>query len=734
MRLSLYENNITNLRNDGKRLLNSLTCALKSIPTLPHIQIKLLSLCNAAPERTDDIINIIRTDPGLCFRLLHSLHLSGRRISGKADIIVQAVQKTGINCISNMIANSADSLLSEHLLSDSESPYLNEFWQHSIRCALISESIAEETGYKYPDEAFIAGLLHDIGKLILIVKFPGIYRRLFGSHQDTVTVSELISDEEMNIGIDHSRIAAILIDQWNYNPVLADAILYHHYPIDKVNNASDLVKILYTANILAAGERTRHGQSLEKAIKLVGISGEQADKYVVSANESVSKTIRFFNMKDKNDDATEPDHSQRVWKDLFNEFRDFNLTGGMFSHLLEAENRGSILSFCKEGLGILTGLWNTHIFLYEKEQEALVPEYMSNNPNLSVYDGLSVPMNLKNSLLVSSLIKNSPLDSFSCAEESGPALIDEQIIHITGCEGIFCLPMITRNISIGTIVMGLNRADLLNLKDLMPRIRLFVRNISSVLLVEQERGVRVKQHEISSLESSAVKVRKVIHEINNPLSVIKNYLKVLGLKLEKYEISQDELRIINEEINRVGKLLKTLTVSDEKVLQEKESVNINSVIKDIIKLTQVTLSGKSGIKIHVDLDPSAPEIYSVKDNFKQIFINLLNNAIEAMPEGGEILIRTEYLREPGEWAGIKDTAGKGKIKISIMDSGSGISAEIKEKLFNPLTTSKDGHEGLGLSVVKKLVDNMNGSIWVENGTGKGACFNIQLPAQGSVHQ
>lgn len=731
--MPFQENHIINHQNDGKRFLNSLTYALKRLPTHPQIQLKLLNLCNIGSSRIHDIISIIRTDPALCFKVLNTVHLSGSRIPRKVDIIGQAVQTIGIDCITNIIATSSADMILDNFSNESVSFYLNEFWQHSLKCALISETIAEETNYKYPDEAFIAGLLHDIGKLVLIVKFPGIHRKLFGAHQDTI--NELISSEEINIGIDHTGIAASLIDQWNFDPILTDAISYHHYPFEKVNYASDLVKIIFTANILASGGKIDQSQSRRRSIQLAGISEEQAKKYVDISEESVSRTINFLGIMDKGNDESEANSSPYVWKELFKEVRNFSLTGGMFNNLLEAENRTNIVSFCRKGLGALTGLWNIYVFIYDHEQKALVPDCKSDNPSFNIPEDLSVPMELKGSLLVSSLLKNIPLNSFTYGEQSKLTLIDKQIIHFARCEGIICIPMITRDRLIGTIVIGLNRIDLSPFQDLMSWIRMFIRNISSVLYVEQEREKPGKQDEISYLESTTGKTKKVIHEINNPLSVIKNYLKVLGLKLSEHDVAQDELRIINEEINRIGNLLKTLTVSDEKILQQKESVNVNSLITDIVKLAKGTLSNQSGIKIYLDLDSSIPDIYSIKDNFKQVFINLLNNAIEAMTEGGNILIRTEYLNDAlKDSQGVKTPANKGKIKISIMDDGPGISTDIKEKMFHPSITSKNGHEGLGLSVVKKLIDNMNGSIWIENGTGNGACFNIQLPAPEAGHQ
>ena len=215
------------------------------------------------------------------------------------------------------------------------------------------------------------------------------------------------------------------------------------------------------------------------------------------------------------------------------------------------------------------------------------------------------------------------------------------------------------------------------------------------------------------------------------MSIIKNYLQVLGTKLTVKDAASDEIAIINKEITRIGKMLKSLgsfETGEEQQKIIKDSVDINSLITDLVKLSNEFLSKKAGIEIHLDLDPSLPDSISEGNGLKQIFLNLLKNAAEAMPDGGNVFIKTLYIPNSiVEISRIKKDIPNGKVEITFSDDGPGIPDETKGRLFDPFVTSSNGHEGLGLSIVKELIDKFNGSIVCESEKGKGTSFRIEIP-------
>jgi two-component system sensor histidine kinase PilS (NtrC family) len=155
------------------------------------------------------------------------------------------------------------------------------------------------------------------------------------------------------------------------------------------------------------------------------------------------------------------------------------------------------------------------------------------------------------------------------------------------------------------------------------------------------------------------------------------------------------------------------------------------IIEETVELFTHSPSFHEGIRIRRPRVRDSTQILIDPDQMKQVFWNLLMNAGQAMSDGGEIKIDLDK-RNEAFWGAIlplpAPRTGKDWVKISITDSGEGISPQDKEKIFEPFFTTKERGTGLGLSIVHKIVENHNGVIKVESEVGKGATFTIFLPA------
>ena len=191
------------------------------------------------------------------------------------------------------------------------------------------------------------------------------------------------------------------------------------------------------------------------------------------------------------------------------------------------------------------------------------------------------------------------------------------------------------------------------------------------------------------------------------------------------------MEIILRESERLNALITDFLLFAQPPQTNKRSWEIRKVIEETIDLFIHSPSFHEGIRIH---RPSTRENFQAMidpDQMKQVFWNLLTNAAQAMFNGGEIRVHL------GKQNGISWETGlsfpiqkKGKewVKISITDSGNGISGQEKEKIFEPFFTTKENGTGLGLSIVHKIIENHNGVIKVESELGKGSTFTIFLPA------
>jgi len=164
-----------------------------------------------------------------------------------------------------------------------------------------------------------------------------------------------------------------------------------------------------------------------------------------------------------------------------------------------------------------------------------------------------------------------------------------------------------------------------------------------------------------------------------------------------------------------------------------EKTDINVLLMDIVKLTKDSLLRHADVKLHTDLEKDLPPVIAEKAGLKQVFINLIKNAAEAMESGGNLFIQTRHLPPP---IGGKHAQGKkafnGYVEIQFVDDGPGIPEDIQEKLFDPYVSTKEGgHSGLGLSIAYNIINSLHGQIICQRTPNKGTVFKIELPIQGA---
>jgi signal transduction histidine kinase len=257
---------------------------------------------------------------------------------------------------------------------------------------------------------------------------------------------------------------------------------------------------------------------------------------------------------------------------------------------------------------------------------------------------------------------------------------------------------------------------------------LFVSHTGMCLYVHGIKQAQTRRLQEERIEASITMARKVVHEVNNPLGIIKNYLKILGLKLPEKHPAQAELGVIGEEIDRVGQIIRSLKDFSTPATDALEILDINRMLKDILAIVDSSILKPAMIRLEFTPDPSAPGIRTEKNSLKQVVINLVKNAAEAMPEGGNIHVSTQFhdaaSQDPGQGQASYD-----RVEILIRDDGPGIPEDISQHLFEPFhSTKKEGHSGLGLSIVHNIVSRLGGSISCETAPQAGTTFKITLPA------
>jgi signal transduction histidine kinase len=210
------------------------------------------------------------------------------------------------------------------------------------------------------------------------------------------------------------------------------------------------------------------------------------------------------------------------------------------------------------------------------------------------------------------------------------------------------------------------------------------------------------------------------HEIRNPLGSIELFASLLKKDAKEKKNSDRASHIINavrDMDNKISNLL--LFAGSQK--PPMKTINVNNALKEIIAFSEQIIK-KGNIFLTVSYEDVDPMIFGNAEMLKQIFLNLMLNAMQAMPKGGNLYIKTRTLG--GRYEG---GAHGSNLEIRFMDTGCSIPAENIKKIFDPFFTTKGKGAGLGLAIVHNIVDIHGGSIDVENNKGGGTVFNLTFP-------
>ncbi|MBN1689017.1 MAG: PAS domain S-box protein [Candidatus Omnitrophica bacterium] len=210
----------------------------------------------------------------------------------------------------------------------------------------------------------------------------------------------------------------------------------------------------------------------------------------------------------------------------------------------------------------------------------------------------------------------------------------------------------------------------------------------------------------------------IAHEINTPVGVILGFAENLVDKVPEDHVYSKGMKVIFREAKRCKDFIDSLLEFSRKEAPEKTEVNLRQAIESILALVRPEAKGQQ-VEVVCEFDENPPVIQANYTHIEQIIMNLSKNALDSMPAGGRLTIKT----------GQKMRARKKYAEISIQDTGSGIPFEIQKKIFDPFFTTKESGKGtgLGLSLIYDLVQRHEGKIELESQMGKGTTFRVLLP-------
>lgn len=213
-------------------------------------------------------------------------------------------------------------------------------------------------------------------------------------------------------------------------------------------------------------------------------------------------------------------------------------------------------------------------------------------------------------------------------------------------------------------------------------------------------------------------IGRIAHEIRNPLGSVELFASLLRRDLDDRPSSKLYAERISEAVQAMDRLIANLLAYTKPVRPFRAWHAAEPLILDSLSLAAHAIT-KVPVDIRLDLDPRIPAIWCHEGRMKQVMLNLIINAVQAMPSGGVLMISLK--------ADQAHTLGTPGIRLTVSDSGAGIDPAYRSRLFDPFFTTKDEGTGLGLAIVYSIIEAHQGRIDIESEVGRGASFSIVLP-------
>ena len=245
--------------------------------------------------------------------------------------------------------------------------------------------------------------------------------------------------------------------------------------------------------------------------------------------------------------------------------------------------------------------------------------------------------------------------------------------------------------------------------------------------IEERHKLEEQLLHAQKMESMGTMAGGIAHDFNNILNIIQGYASLLqGYGVRNKDIAES-LTVIHQSVQRGSTLVQQLLTLARKTRTDFECVNTNDLIEELIALISQTFP--KTIALSTTLEPHLPPITADENQIEQALLNLCVNARDAMPEGGRLIFKTQFV-DGAALRGCDATVDGQYVCIEVSDTGTGMDEGIRKRIFEPFFTTKDVGKGtgLGLSVVYGIVQSHGGFINVESKPGAGTCFRLYFPA------
>jgi HD-like signal output (HDOD) protein/nitrogen-specific signal transduction histidine kinase len=684
--------------------------ATARLPALPQVLLELMALCDRDDVGMAEIGEVVAKDAGVAARVIGIANSPCYRPGRALESIGQCLAVLGTTTVRRLALNqSVAELFGRFHKPGDHDP--RHFWFRGLTVAVTARELAVKLGYRNPDEAYLAGLLHDVGQLALLSAVPDRYLPILRNHGGE---HERLRQEQAAFGLTHAEAGAWLAERWNLHAIFVDSIRYHHESMERAREAHPLVQIVLLANLFNAPSQAEFNvaeadlafwhMDIPQALALLETAQNEAR--AIAAELGIDPPPRS-ELPVAADQGAEAALAEAVSQRL----------EGMLAEpeAGETEARDDAMLDLLRGATILFGARGSALFL--PVGDALCWRGVNGGDER----GAEIRIDPASAQSRIALAYRGRIGLAGHAPQTDN-LADAQVLRILGGDRLLCLPLAFEGRALGALAVALDLATVEHFARKQALLLAFAREAGKRMGLAARQDEQIAAARREAAQRHELHARKLVHEAGNPLGVIRNYLSVLRQQVANQDQARADFDLIEEELRRVGRILQQMRQpapdADAPRAAPATRVNVNALIDETVRFCRLGKQELIGIDLRFSPAADMPPVTTEPDKLKQILTNLVFNAAEAQRGKGSISLATAWWR-----------AGQDRhtLEISVADDGPGLPGDVLESLYQPLQSTKgDGHAGLGLSIVAGLVRELGGSLQCNSGPA-GTRFKILLP-------
>lgn len=661
---------------------------LETLPCLPSVLLSTLAHLQAQDLTLEsaEFIELLACDPVVLANLLQELELSDQDLKSPLDLRQMLSVHGADYCRGRLNLLALGQLAHDVTQLDT---VLLPLWWRSQLVARFARLLAILSKRFDPQWAYVAGLMFDIGQLAQWQNYGDAYSQLLASAPNDPS---LMKKERERLSQDHCQAGARVLHV--FPAVLGDTARYHHEPVDAVFGAHPLVVLVNIAVRAVEAHLANSAIEIPDAIlQWLGVDLDSLKEMLVQLCDELGDFARS--------------HDLPVW-----------------APELEADNAAQYKAD-HQALAVALAEDMVLANLQQQDHETLPHALTSVSRALGVSNISLLHMTESSLVLVAGQAKADALTWLNPADAPASAImlarkshqpvllnqadhdlkvIDRQLLSAFAAEQLLLVGAKDKP----TYMMVVDAET-----EVLTGLSMKSRLLSSLLcqLVDCA-GVPALESAVPAMDDNYL--RELYHEVSNPLTIVSNYVAAMKLKSAESDVISD-LDRIGSELRRANELLRGLRQPPAPVQRVAHLGDINELLRTITSLFDDSSFASRGLSLNLDLDESIRSVAIDEGRIRQIITNLLKNAFESLPVGAQVTVRSRndvYLNDDQF------------VMLEVCDNGPGLPDTVRNNLFKP-KPARENNEGLGLSIVKRLVDEMGAMIACQS-EDTGTRFQIYL--------